>query len=150
MEFLLVFALVAVIMFFIGFGLGDILMMALLVIAALTALIGVFFLFSLAVLIFSKKKRGVFSKINDEGRFPCAVYEIDGEEFQNVFPCEMIMRDRLYVPEKTVTLYSIKLRRAVIDKNAFITIIAGSAVFIPMAVVAVMVLARELPAFFGG
>lgn len=150
MEFLLVFALIAIIMLCIGFGLGDILMMALLVIAALTALIGVFFLFSLAVLIFSNKKRGVFVKFNDEGRFPCAVYDIDGGEFQNVFPCEMIMRDRLYVPEKRVTLYSIKLRRAVIDKNAFITIIAGSAVFIPMAVVAVMVLARELPHFFGG
>ncbi len=149
MEFLLVFALIVILMLCVGFGWGDILMLVLLVIAALTVLIGCFFLVCLALLLSSKKKRGVFSKMNEEGRFPCAVYDIDGGEFPNVFPCEMILRDKLYVPGRTVTLHYIKFRRAVIDKNAFITIIAGSAVFIPLSVVAVNMLIREIPAFFG-
>lgn len=149
MEFLLVFALIVILMLCVGFGWGDILMLVLLVIAALTVLIGGFFLVCLALLLSSKKKRGVFSKMNEEGRFPCAVYDIDGGEFPNVFPCEMILRNKLYVPDKTVTLYYIKLRRAVIDKNAFITIIAGSAVFIPLSVMAAVMLVREISAFFG-
>ncbi len=149
MEFLLVFALIVILMLCVGFGWGDILMLVLFVIAALTVLIGGFFLVCLALLLSSKKKRGVFLKMNEEGRFPCAVYDIDGGEFPNVFPCEMILRNKLYVPDKTVTLYYIKLRCAVIDKNAFITIIAGSAVFIPLSVVAVNMLIREIPAFFG-
>lgn len=149
MEFLLVFAMIAIIMLLLGFGAGDIIMLATYIIAVLVLLTGVFFVISLVFLMFTKRKRGVFSKINDEGRFPHAVYEIDGEEFPNIFPCEMVMRDKLYVPEKTVTLFYSKPRRAVIDKNAFITIIAGSVVFIPLAAVSVMLLANELSAFFG-
>ncbi len=149
MEFLLVFALIVILMLCVGFGWGDILMLVLLVIAALTVIIGGFFLVCLALLLSSKKKRGVFSKISDERRFPCAVYDIDGGEFPNIFPCEMILRNKLYVPGKAVTLYYIKFRRAVIDKNAFITIISGSAVFIPLAVMAAVMLVREISAFFG-
>lgn len=149
MEFLLVFALIVILMLCIGFGWGDILMMALLAAAALTVLIGAFFLVCLALLLSSKKKRGVFSKFSEERQFPCAVYNIDGEEFPNVFPCEMILRNKLYVPDKTVTLCYIGFRRAVIDKNAFITIISGSAVFIPLSVMAVIMLVREISAFFG-
>lgn len=148
MEFLLVFALLAVIMLCIGFGVADILMLAILIIAVLTVLIGVFFLVCLSLLLFSKKKHGEFTGFNDEGRFPCAEYDVDGEKITNIFPCEMVMRKKLYVPEKTVTLYYIKPRRAVADKNAFVTIIAGSAVFIPLAAAALVVIIREVSEFF--
>lgn len=148
MEFLLVFALLAAIMLCIGFGIGDILMMVVFVIAALTVLIGIFFLVCLALLLFSKKKRGEFVRFNDEGRFPCAVYNVDGEELPNVFPCEMIMRKKLYIPEKTVTLHYIKFRCAVADKNAFVTIIAGSAVFFPLSAASLVLIIREVSAFF--
>lgn len=141
MEFLLVFALIAVIMLCIGFGLGDVLMMALLIIAALTALIGVFFVFCLALLIFSKKKSGVFVEFNDEGRFPCAVYDIDGRSVKNLFPCEMIMRDRLYIPGKEIKLLYFKPRGFAFDRNALLTIIIGSMVFIPGGVFSLSVLA---------
>lgn len=148
MEFLLVFALLAVIMLCIGFGIGDILMMVVFVIAALTVLIGIFFLVCLALLLFSKKKSGEFVRFNDEGRFPCAVYNVDGEELPNVFPCEMIMRKKLYIPGKTVTLHCIKFRCAVADKNAFVTIIAGSAVFFPLSAASLVLIIREVSAFF--
>lgn len=148
MEFLIVFALLAVIMLCIGFGIADILMLAVLIIAVLTVLIGIFFLICLSFLLFSKKKSGEFTGFNEDGRFPRAVYKVDGEEILNVFPCEMVMRKKLYVPEKTVTLYYIKPRRAVADKNAFVTIIAGGAVFIPLAVAAMILIIREVSAFF--
>lgn len=148
MGYLIVFALLALIMLCIGFGAADILMLAILVIAAFTVLIGVFFLICLTFLLFSKKKRGEFTGFNEDGRFPRAVYKVDGEEILNVFPCEMVMRKKLYVPEKTVTLFYIKPRRAVIDKNAFVTIIAGSAVFFPLAAAALILIVREVSSFF--
>lgn len=148
MGYLIVFALLALIMLCIGFGAADILMLAILVIAAFTVLIGVFFLICLTFLLFSKKKCGEFTGLNEDGRFPRAVYKVDGEEILNVFPCEMVMRKKLYVPEKTVTLFYIKPRRAVIDKNAFVTIIAGSAVFFPLAAAALILIVREVSSFF--
>ena len=140
MEDLILFAMIIILMLCLGFGVGDIIIMVLVVVAGLSVLTGAFFVLSLALLLTSKRKRGVFTRINEEGHFPSAVYEIDGEEYSNIFPCEMVMRDKLYVPEKTVVLYFSKLRHAVIDKNALITIIAGSAIFIPLAVIAVMFL----------
>ena len=148
MEFLIVLAMIVIIMLCLGFGVGDIIMLALMIFSVLAVLTGVFFVLSLIMLIFSRKKKGTFTRINEEGRFPVAVYEVDGAELKNVFPCEMILRDKLYVPEKTVTLYFTKFRGAVIDKNAFITIIAGSAIFIPIAVGAAMSLVSEFSGFF--
>ena len=148
MEFLIVFAMVVIIMLFLGFGVGDIIMRGTYIIAVLVMLTGVFFVVHLVFLLSSKRDRGVFMRINDEGRFPRAVYKTNSGEFLNLFPCEMIMRDKLYVPEKAVTLYFSKFLRLVIDKNALITIIAGSAVFIPLAAAAVIFLVNELSAFF--
>ena len=144
MEFLIVFAMFVIIMLLLGLGAWEIIMLATNVITVLILLTGAFFALSLIMLIFSRKKRGVFTRINDEGRFPVAVYEIDGEEFRNVFPCEMVMRGKLYVPEKAVTLFLCRFRRLVIDRNALVTIIAGSAVFIPLSGVAAMFLLLEV------
>lgn len=149
MEFLIVFAMIVIIMLFLGFGVGDIIMLMVNLLGVLLVLFGVFFALSLIMLIFSRKKRGVFIRVSEEGRFPCAVYEIDGEEYPNIFPCEMVLRGKLYIPEKTVTLFLIRFRRAVIDKNALITIIAGSVIFFPLALSAVWMFIDELRPFFG-
>lgn len=139
MEFLLGTALLVIIMLCLGFGLADILWLFLGLVAVLVILIGVFFVVCLAVLPFSEKKRGAFAELDEEGRYPHAVYEMaDGERVKNIFPCEMVMRERLYIPGKEITLLRIRKRRAVIDKNALFTILVGGAVFIPFAVIAVI------------
>ena len=148
MEFLIVFAMAVIIMLFLGFGVGDIVMLATYIIAVLVMLTGVFFVVHLVFLLSAKRNRGVFTRINDEGRFPRAVYRIESDEFFNIFPCEMILRDKLYVPEKTVTLFFSKFLRLVIDKNALITIIAGSVIFIPLGAAAAMYLIDGLSVFF--
>lgn len=90
--------------------------------------------------------KAVFVSFDEERRFAVAVYSIGGEEVANLFPCEMIMRDKLYIPDKEISLLYCKPRRAAIDKNALITIIAGSAVFIPAAVFS----AIAIISFFNG
>ena len=138
MEFVIVYVMVAVLLLFMGFDLAQIGIMTLILIGGFVALIGVFFLLCLVLLIMSRKKTAVFVSFDEERRFPVAVYRIDGEDVPNMFPCEMIMRDKLYVPEKEIKILYCKPRRAAIDKNALLTMIAGSAVFIPAGIFAVI------------
>ena len=138
MEFVIVYVMVAVLLLFMGFDLAQIGIMTLILIGGFVALIGVFFLICLVFLIMSRKKTAVFVSFDEERRFPVAVYKIDGEDVPNMFPCEMIMRDKLYVPEKEIKILYCKPRRAAIDKNALLTMIAGSAVFIPAGIFAVI------------
>ena len=134
MEFLIVYVMIAVFMLFMGFELVHIGVMTLLIVGAGVVLIGAFFAVCLVFLAMSKRKTAVFVSIDEESRFPVAVYKIDGEDVPNMFPCEMIMRDKLYIPDKEIRVLYCKPRRSAIDKNALITMIAGSAVFIPAAV----------------
>lgn len=148
MEFLLGFALIVILMLCMGFGIVDIAMLVLALSGVLIILIGGFFAVCLVLLMFTKKRRGAFCEFNDEGRFPCAVYKIGGERVKNLFPCEMIMRKRLYVPDKEIALLYFKPRRFAIDKNALLTIIIGSAVFIPLAVFSAVALAIWIGSIF--
>lgn len=149
MDFLMGYIMVAVIMLCMGFSLIHVGIMTLLLIGVFIVLIGAFFAVCLVLLFFSRKARGVFVSINEEKRFPVAVYKINGEEILNLFPCEMIMKNRLYVPEKEISLLYCKPRRAAIDKNALVTVIVGSVIFIPSAVFAAIVIARYLFNLFG-
>lgn len=141
MEFLLGFALIVILMLCMGFGIMDIAVLVMALSGVLIILIGGFFAVCLVMLMFTKKRRGVFVELNEDGRFPCAVYEIGGERVKNLFPCEMVMRKRLYIPDKEIALLYFKPRRFAIDKNALLTIIVGSAVFIPLGVIFAVALA---------
>lgn len=138
MEFILGYVMIAVIMLFMGFSLMDIGILTLLLIGVFIVLIGAFFAVCLVFLAMSRRQKAVFVSFDEEPRFPVAVYKIGGEEVPNLFPCEMIMRNKLYIPDKEISLLYCKPRRAAIDKNALTTIIAGSAVFIPLAVFSVI------------
>lgn len=140
MEFIIGYVMVAVVMLAMGFQLVHIGIMTLLLIGVFIVLIGAFFAVCLVFLAMSRKKTAVFVSIDEEPRFPVAVYKIDGEDVPNMFPCEMIMRKKLYVPDKEIRILYCKPRRSAIDKNAFVTMIAGSAVFIPAAVFSVIMI----------
>ena len=140
MEFVLGYVMIAGLLLIMGFDLAQIGVITLMIIGVGVALIGVFFALCLVFLALSKRKTAVFVSIDEEPRFPVAVYRIDGENVPNMFPCEMIMRDKLYVPDKEIRILYCKPRRSAIDKNALVTIIAGSAVFIPAAVFSVIMI----------
>ncbi len=147
MEFLVGYVLIAVILLFMGFSLFQIGVFTLMIVGALIVLIGGFFAVCLALLAFSKRRRGVFTEIDENLRFPVAIYKIDGENVPNMFPCEMVMKKRLYVPEKEITLLYCKPRKSAIDKNALITIIVGGAVFIPGAVFSAIMIVSFIKGF---
>lgn len=134
MEFILGYVMIAIILLFMGFSIIQVGVLTLLLIGVFIVLIGLFFAVCLVLLAMSRRKKAVFVSFDEELRFPVAVYKIDGNDVPNIFPCEMIMRGRLYKPDKEISILYCKPRRAAIDKNALITMIAGSVVFIPAAV----------------
>lgn len=145
MEYIIVLALLSIIFFCLGFSLGDVLMMLAVILCIGIVFVGAFFLFSLVVLIASRKVTASFVKMDDEGRYPCAVYKIGDSELKNLFPSEMIMKDKLYVPDKEIKIRRCSFFKAALDKNAVMTIVFGSAVFIPLS--AAVILAMKW--FFG-
>lgn len=138
MEILIVIALAAVLMLCLGFGLSDVLMLFVFVLGAGIVLSGVFFAVCLVFLLSSKRVVAEYSRLDEKPRFPVALYKTDFGELPNIFPCEMVLRDKLYVPDKKIHILKCGLRKAVIDKNALLTIVFGSAVFIPAAVFAMV------------
>lgn len=140
------FALISILMLFLGFGLSDIALLVIGIICVGVVMTAVFFVVSMVMLVTSQRVTAQFAHFDDEPRFPVAVYKIGDEELPNMFPREMVMRDKLYIPNKDVYVMRCRLRRAVIDKNAIITIISGSLIFIPTAIFA----AVSVMSFFQG
>ena len=148
MEFLIGYALIALIMLCMGFELAQIGILTLILLGVFIVLIGAFFAVCTVLLVMSRRKTAVFTAFDEERKFPVAVYKIDGEDVPNMFPCEMIMRDKLYVPGKEIRLLYCKPRRAAIDGNALITMIAGSVIFIPAAVFSAIMIINYFKGFF--
>lgn len=147
-EFLIGYVLIAVILLCMGFELVQIGMFTLALVGVFIVLIGLFFSICMVFLILSRPADAVFTEFDEERKFPVAVYRINGEDVPNMFPSEMIMRNKLYVPGKAIRLLYCKPRRAAIDKNALITMIAGSVIFIPGGVFSAIALVEFVKGFF--
>jgi len=148
MDFVIGGALIIVLLLCLGFGWGDIALLGFGIVGILIVLIGCFFAVCLAMLALSRRKAAVFVKFSEERRFPCAVYSIDGKDVLNVFPCEMVMRSRLYVPEKGIKVLYCRPLRLAVDNNALLTIILGSVIFIPSAVFAAVKMTEVVVGIF--
>lgn len=142
MEFVIGFALIAILMLFLGFGLSDIALLIIGIVCVGVIMTAGFFAVSIVLLVTSRRVTARFTRFDEQTRFPVAVYKVGDEELPNMFPREMVMRDKLYVPDKDVRVMYCRLRRAVFDKNAVITIVFGSTIFIPAAVIAVFAALR--------
>ena len=128
MEFLLGLAIIVIILLILGFGPDVIILGAVILLGALTALTEIFFLYCDVRLIFSKRRSAVFTRIAKHGKakYESAFYMTEAGELPNIFPCEVIMRNRLYDPEKTVKVHIDAGKRFVYDRNALLTILFGT------------------------
>lgn len=98
-----------------------------------------FFVRCTVVLAGSKQKAAVFSRIEkrgeaDEngnekkgkkGKFDRACYMVEGREYPNAFPCEVILKDRLYSTDREVVVWLCEKQGVVFDGNAFAAAIVG-------------------------
>lgn len=128
MEFIVGLILILLLLFLAGIEIGVIVTLLLGLIALVLALMFLFFVVCAVRLMLAKKSVGYYSR-TEKGSygFDAAYYSVDGEEYPNIFPCEVVMRGRLYVPDKAVTVFLSRRRKCVFDKNAVSCIIAGLA-----------------------
>lgn len=145
MEYVIGFGLVALLMLCLGFGLGDVAMLLMWILAGAVVLTALFFAAALFLLVTSKPVKAEFVRLDDTKRFPAAVYRIGDGEFRNIFPSETMMKKKLYVEGKRKKVLKSRLFRFVIDGNALATIVIGALVFIPSAVGTIM----WIMSFFG-
>ncbi len=95
MEFIITAAIIIVLLLILGVSPTS--MMIVIVWLMEAALVGMtlFFLVSVLLILFGKSKRAHFVRFT-EARFPAAVYEIEENEYTNLFPAENHLRKVIY------------------------------------------------------
>lgn len=137
MEYIVVIAVLVFLALLAGLTVEVISFWALGLIVLMLISFAAFFIYCTLVFAFSKSVVGRFVEIGEgKHHFDCAFYEINGSEYPNMFPCEVVMRSKIYCRDKDVRL-RLCSNRFVIDANALLTIIFGDILCIPLAGAAV-------------
>ncbi len=130
MEFLVGAAVIIMLLLLAGVDLWYI-FLGLILLAAVAGLFTAgFFVVCTVMLIRSVRCIGSFVSFGKNGRFDAAVYSVNGKEYKNIFPAEVVMREKLYSAGKPSMLHITKSGRC-FDRNAFVTTAAG----LPMSIV---------------
>lgn len=127
MELIIILIIVLVLALILGVSL-SVIMLGIMFLLVLTLLFIVTFFSVCAVwLAGSRKYKGTLTKVdkNPKFKYNSAYYNIDGEEFPNVFPCEVILKKYLYKTDKTCVLRLNRKKKIVFDGNAYACVIAG-------------------------
>ena len=132
MEFVVGAALIVLLLFLLGLGVGEMTFLFLAAIGVFVSACAGFFLCCAARLAFSRRREGVFCRTEKHGRFERAVYAVDGEERLCVFPSERLLSSRLYKADKPARVWLLPSGR-LFDKSALVTAAAGTAFFVPTA-----------------
>lgn len=127
MEALIVLVIIIVLLLILGVA-PEALMLGFMALMGLMMLtLFVFFFYCITRLVRSEKHEGRLSKVENHPKygFGTPYYAIDGEEYANVFPCEVVMKKQLYSEGRECRLYLDRKRGKVFDGNAKISVIAG-------------------------
>ncbi|MBR4223760.1 MAG: hypothetical protein IKR73_03010 [Oscillospiraceae bacterium] len=143
MRYILSLLIIFLIMWILGVDI-HIIFGIILGIAGLVALItmGFFIVFRIK-LIGAKRVDARFVRFgkNKWGRYDVAFYEIDGEEHENVFPCEFAFRDVLYRQDRELRVLLAR-NGMVYDTNAELCCKAGFAISVVLIAVGIYLLTR--------
>jgi hypothetical protein len=127
MEFILALVIIVILLLILGFGPEVIVIGFIGLLGLAAAATELLFLFFAVRLIFSKRSKAVFSRIGkpEKGRYDVAYYNTGEGELPNVFPAEMVMKNRLYNSDREIKLRIDIKKKFVYDRNARLTIILG-------------------------
>jgi hypothetical protein len=141
MEAVAVIAVVAVVCIIAGFKASTMLLAAIALIGLVFALITLFFVYFIIRLLFSKHKKGEFSRIDKSpyNRFNTAYYIIDGKEYPNVFPSEGVIESKLYKKGRTYNVMLDRRGKYVFDRFSITTCITGF-IFCSVSVAGILML----------
>lgn len=142
MEIFLGLAVIVMLLLCLGAELGLIAMVFVGLLCGTVLLMLGFFIFSAVRIMTCRKKEAVFCKTEKfpGTKFDRAVYSVDGQECACVFPCEVVMRSRLYRSDKAVNVYYSEKKKYVYDKNAAVTVFAGLLSCMALTAAAIIIL----------
>ncbi len=128
MEFILGIAVIVIILLILGFGVDVIMIGFVGLLCLMSASSSVVLLYFGVRLMFSKRCEGEFTRIGRQGkrRYDAAFYSTDEGELPNVFPAEVVMKERFYRPDKKLRMRIDRGKKYVYDSNARLTIILGT------------------------
>ena len=132
MEIIIGIAVIFVLLLCLGVSISFLATLALVIIGVMIVGMGAIFTYATFFLLMGKKAKGRYVRYesSEKSRIPCAVYEIDGTEYRNLLPLEVLFRNRIYNSEREVPLILNKKKKCCFDNNAKICCILGIAVSI--------------------
>ncbi|MCR4646835.1 MAG: hypothetical protein K5695_15755 [Oscillospiraceae bacterium] len=148
MEILIAIIIIVVLLLVLGVSPWLIIAGALVLIELLLIFMTGFFIVSLVLLFIAKPVKAEFLRIFEHevvGTY--AIYKIDGEEYKNTFPAEIMFVDKIYIPGK---VYSARLKKGkkkymLFDWYSYIVIGVG----LPLSALLAVVLGYLLPVLLG-
>ena len=140
MEAIAVIAVIVVLCIILGVKAIYLLVAAVILVAAAFAASMLLLAFFFVRLLFSKKHKAVFSRIDKSprSRFMAAYYIIDGTEYPNIFPVESFLHSKLYRTDRDYTVFLSRNRKFVFDRFACITCTTGTIIGIACAAAAIL------------
>ena len=128
MEFLIGFAVIVIILLILGINIETVIFGFMVLVGTAIALSGLVLLYYGVRLIFSRKSEALFTRIGrqEDARFDTAFYMVSETELPNVFPAEVILKNRLYSTDKVISLRVDPGGKFVFDRNSRLTILIGT------------------------
>lgn len=142
MEIFLGLAVITLLLLCLGAEIGLIAMIFVGIICAAILLMLCFFIFSALRIMTCRKREAFFCKTEKfpGTKFDRAVYTVDGQECSCVFPCEVVMRSKIYRSDRAVNVFYSEKKKFVYDKNAAITVFAGLLSCMALTAAAIIIL----------
>ncbi len=134
-EVILTAVILLLILVFVGVPLPVIISWTLIGLSAVlllaAGLVVLFFSIASVSLLFFRRRKGVFLRMDDNGRFERAVYAVDGTEYTCLFPAENVGRRTIYregaqAQPQTLFVSRSNKRRTVYDRHSLTIILCGS------------------------
>ena len=127
MEMLIVLVVVTVLLVIMGVSAEMLIVGFLGLLCLMMVALVLFFIYCIIRMTKCRKCSGKLSEVtkNPKHGFSVPVYDIDGEKYENVFPCEIVMKKQLYYEGRECRLLLDEKRRKVFDGNARASSIVG-------------------------
>ena len=144
MEFIIVIIVVSVLCLVIGVKWIYLLFAAAGLLVFIIAASELLLTFCFFRLMFTKKHKADFSRIDKSQRsnFKVAYYKINDTEYPNIFPEEGFFRNILYRSDKSYTVFLTRNKKCVYDKFACTTSTIGFLLTIASAIAGILILTR--------
>lgn len=146
MELLLGIAVIFILLLCLGASVELIISVALGIIGLFIVFMALIFIYAFVVMIASRKTAGKYacSREDEKSRILFAYYIIDGVEYKNMFPMEVIFQKLIYKEQRQVKLLLNEKRKRCFDNNAVICCILGIIVSVFLIFEMIMLISGNL------